>query len=268
MPAVQDVPYLTYELAAVYHANAGEHLCSHLLADFRRCPLLYRLKTTGQLADEDRPAYLLCRAAHTLILEGPEAFEAQYAVGSPINPATGRRYGSSTKAFAEWAASQGRPVLTDEQAELIARMNSAVHEHPVAAKLLRDGVAEAVVRNHYCDLPCQIRMDWFEPHTGVVDLKTCDQLDYFEADARRFGYVHQLAFYQAVLAQVIGLAVPVHLIAVEKREPFRCGVWRVSQDALAIARQDNEAAIDRLKECLAEDRWPTGYEEVRMFDLV
>ena len=54
---------------------------------------------------------------------------------------------------------------------------------------------------------------------------------------------------------------PVHLIAVEKKEPFRCGVWLVAPDTLTVAQRDNEAAIDRLRACLAEERWPTGYEE-------
>ncbi len=111
-------------------------------------------------------------------------------------------------------------------------------------------------------------MDWFEPHHGIVDLKTCDDLTWFEADARRFGYAHQLAFYRAVLAQVIGVHMPVHLIAVEKKEPFRCGVWLVSPDTLAVAHRDNEQAIDRLKACLAEELWPTGYEERRLFDFI
>jgi RecB family exonuclease len=44
-------------------------LSSHLLADFRRCPLLYYRKRLGLVPDEDRPAYLLGHAAHTLILE-------------------------------------------------------------------------------------------------------------------------------------------------------------------------------------------------------
>ena len=134
--------------------------------------------------------------------------------------------------------------------------------------LLAEGEAEGVVRADYCGMPCQIRMDWFQPHHGIVDLKTCDDLTWFESDARRFGYAHQLAFYSAVLAQVIGVHMPVHLIAVEKKEPFRSGVWLVSPDTLAVARRDNEQAIDRLRACLAEESWPTGYEERRLFDFI
>ena len=120
----------------------------------------------------------------------------------------------------------------------------------------------------YGGTPCQIRMDWFDLQTGIVDLKTVDSLDYFEADARRYGYCHQLAFYVAVLQQRIGIAAPAFFIAVEKREPFRAGVWKVTSDVLAAARRENEAAIRRLRDCLARNDWPTGYEDQRFFDCL
>jgi hypothetical protein len=77
-----------------------------------------------------------------------------------------------------------------------------------------------------------------------------------------------MAFYRAVLARVIGVAMPVFFIGVEKREPFRCGVWRVDPEALGMAQQENEAAIGRLQQCLAAGSWPTGYEEARLFAAV
>jgi len=46
----------------VYHENAKQYLTSHQLADFRRCPLLYRKKKLGLIEDEDRPAFFgVCR---------------------------------------------------------------------------------------------------------------------------------------------------------------------------------------------------------------
>jgi hypothetical protein len=77
---------------------------------------------SGTSADE--PAYLLGRAAHTLILEGRVAYERAFAVGGPINPRTGQPFGAGTKAFAEWAASTGREGLDDSQASLVERMAS------------------------------------------------------------------------------------------------------------------------------------------------
>ncbi len=69
--------------------------------------------------------------------------------------------------------------------------------------------------------------------------------------------MHQLAFYRAVLREVIGLVMPVFFVAVEKKEPFRAGVWVVDPQILTIAERENAAAISRLKQCQAEDRWPT-----------
>jgi hypothetical protein len=259
---------ITHEPADLYHSKRSEYLSSHQLADFRKCPLLYHRKKMENVTQEDRPAYMIGRAAHTLILEGLERFEAEYAVGGPVNPRTGQPFGSGTKAWAEWAEAVDKDILTDAQWEVVARMNEAVKTHPVATTLLEYGEAEGVVRDDYCGMPCQIRMDWYDPHHGLVDLKTCDDLTWFEADARRYGYAHQLAFYRAVLMQATGQCMPVHLIAVEKKEPYRCGVWLMAPETLTAAQRENEEAIDRLRACLAEEDWPTGYEERRLFDFI
>jgi hypothetical protein len=114
--------FLIHESATEYHSQAKEHLSSHSLADFRKCPQLFIQKRLGMIADEDRPAYLVGRAVHTLALEGEERFNADFAVGGPINEKTGQRFGATTKAFAKWAAQQGKPVLTVDQFEMVSAM--------------------------------------------------------------------------------------------------------------------------------------------------
>jgi hypothetical protein len=267
-PSSDDSGFLIRETDAEYREQSKTHLTSHALADFRRCPLLYWKRSQCLLPDEDRPAYALGRAAHMLILEGRERFDEQYAVGGPINPRTGKPYGANTQAFADWSAARGKPVFSDEQFALIVNMTTSVRSHPLALAILADGVPEGVVRAQYGGVPCQTRMDWFNPARGIVDLKTCDDLTWFEADARRFGYAHQMAFYRAVLECATGEVAPIHMIAVEKKEPFRCGVWLLSDDVLAVARRENEAAIERLKQCELTGAWPTGYEERRVFDFL
>ena len=149
-----------------------------------------------------------------------------------------------------------------------------------AGDLLAEGVPEGVVRAEYCGVAGQARIDWVNPDRGVVDLKTAADLSYFESDTRRYGYAYQLAFYRALLtgaAEHAGSAeclafcqgtrsVPVYLIGVEKREPFRCGVWRMGEDVLALAEKENREAIERLKRCTETDTWPTGFEQLRTFD--
>jgi hypothetical protein len=262
-----DPALLIHETEDQYHANADKYLTSHGLADFRKCPLLHHKDSLGLIEDIDRAAYLVGRAAHCRILEGRDQFSSRYAVGGPINPKTGKPFGSNTNAFAEWAAAQGKPVLTAEQASLVENLAVGVSMNANAVDLILDGVAEGVVRADYCGVPCQIRMDWLNPHRGIVDLKTCDDLTYFEADARRYGYAHQVAFYRSVLAAVVKQFAPVHFIAVEKKEPFRCGVWRVAEDTLDQCARENAAAIGRLKECRRMGAWPTGYEEVRVLEV-
>jgi len=265
---VDDLSFLIQEPADVYHAQRARYLSSHQLAEFRRNPLLFHKKEQGLVTDEDRPAFLLGRAAHTLTLEGREAYEREYAFGGPVNSKTGEPFGSRTKAFLEWADAQGKPVLTDDQVALIENLNTAVHAHEHAAALLADGVAEGVIRTDYCGVACQARFDWLNPQRGIVDLKTCDSIDYLQLDARSYGYAHQMAFYRSLLTCVSETVVPAYLIAVEKREPFRCGVWRMGEDVLGIAQKENEEGIARLKDCRANDRCLTGYDDKRVFDWI
>ncbi len=263
--SVQD---LIREPADVYHAQAGKYLSSHRLADFRRCPLLFHKKLQGLILDQDRPAYVLGRAAHVLILEGRVAYESAYAFGGPVNPKTGQPFGSRTKAFQEWAETLGKPVLDDDQAALVESLNASVRAHQHAAALLADGIAEGVIRAEYCGVPCQARLDWLNTERGIVDLKTCDNLDWLQTDARSYGYLYQLAFYRSLAGLLTGQRLPVYMIAVEKREPLRTGVWRLSEEALGLAQKENEEAIARLIACREKDEWLTGYEDIRMFDWI
>jgi len=260
--------FLIEEPSDEYHAKAKTYMSSHQLGDFRRCPLLWYKKHTGQIQDQDRPAYKLGRAGHTLILEGREAYEDGYAVGGPINPKTGKNYGNGTKKFAEWEAEQGRPCITVEEAEQCEEMNAAVLACDAATSLLANGVAEGVVRATYCHQPCQIRIDWLNPYKGIIDLKTCDSIDYFERDVRLYGYVYQLAFYRSVLAAATGKNAPVYLVAIEKKQPYRCGVWRLAEEVLGQAAKENQQAMERWAKCKERNLWPTGYEEVRQFDCL
>jgi hypothetical protein len=263
-----DLRFLVREPAEVYHARSREFLSAHALGEFRRCPLLYRKKEQGLVLQRDTAAYVVGRAAHTLILEGRQRYERTYAAGGPINPRTGQPFGANTKAFAEWAERQSKPVLADIQAALVEQMAAAVHNHLFARELLAEGVAEGVVRCTYAGHCCQARIDWINPRAerGIVDLKTADELDSFEPAVRAFGYVHQVAFYRALVAQISGRVLPVHIVAVEKREPFRCGVWQVAPAVLDQAQRDNETAMTDLLRCRESGAWFTRYESLRLID--
>ncbi len=263
--SINDLRFLIREPAEVYHARGKDYLGSHDLIEFMKNPLLFHKKRAGLVTERESAAFNLGRATHVLILEGRDRFETAYAVGGPINPSTGQPYGANTKAYAQWAEKQNKAVLCDSDAALIEEMNAAVGRHEAANDLLAEGVAEGVVRVEYCGLPCQARLDWLNPKRGLVDLKTCYNLDVFEMDAQAYRYTHQMAFYTALLLEASGRRFDVHIVAIEKQEPFRCGVWHVGPDVLKRARQQNEDAVCRLRDCQEQDAWPTGYEDVREF---
>jgi len=255
------------EGAELYHSRNDRFLSSHQLGNFRKCHALYQKMVAGLITDKDRPAYLVGRAAHTLILEGPETFAKEYIIGGPINPKTEKPYGTTSQKYLDWVEenSPAQP-LTDAQYEMITKMNESVRSHPQFPSLFGTGLPEGVVRYSYHGRPCQIRMDWFNPEKGIVDLKTCNSLQWMESDARRYGYIYQFAFYRYVLEAAIGERMPVYMVAVEKEEPYRAGVWRVGEDILGLAQAENEKAMDDLKKCEDTGIWDTGYEEVRSFD--
>ncbi|MCI5800229.1 PD-(D/E)XK nuclease-like domain-containing protein [bacterium] len=264
-----DTNFIIHEPANEYHARSrsGEFMSSHLLVDFRESPALYRKEISGEIEGKESAAFIMGRAAHSLILEGRSAFDREYVVSDgPVNPRTGESYGRNTKAFAEWAAKQEREVVSGKDFNFLLKLQRSVWLHPAAEELLAAGEAEGVVRAEYCGVPCQIRMDWFSPESGLVDLKTCDSLKWFESDCRRFGYIFQMAFYRAVIRIVTGVTVPIHIIAVEKNEPFATGVWQLTGEVLDLAERINDAALERYKKCQFTGIWPTGYEDIRIID--
>ena len=250
----------------LYHRRAEENLSSHQLKDFRKCPAFHHRKREGLVSEPDRPAFLVGRAVHCLAIEGSAEYARRFMAGGPINEKTGKPYGAGTKAHAEWARQQTREVLTEDQAGPVESMAEAVRAHDLASRLFTGGVAEGVVRVPYEGVPCQIRIDCLHPAYGIIDLKTTENIDWFESDSRKYGYLHQLAFYRDVLALAAGMPpedIPCRLVAVEKDEPFRCGVWLATAALLDDCALENRRAIEELRVCRDTGVWPTRYEEGR-----
>ena len=254
--------------AEQYHADAaaGLYVSSHNLARFRACPHTYHLLMTGKMRHPESPALAFGRAVHSYTLEGHDAFHAEFAVtDGPINERTGKPYGRDTAKFAEFMAKQTKEIVTCREFEQIERMAANVWDHPDGRELLKKGFAEATVRlEDFHGIPFQIRIDWFNPDYGIVDLKTTSELEDFEHQSRSFGYPVQRAVYQAVLEQATGVKYPVFMLASEKREPYRAASFKISDDVLAQAEEINEKAIAELCECRRNDEWPTRFVETRL----
>lgn len=261
------IKFLESEPEDIYHSRSksGEFVSSHLLALFKRSPWKYYQTITGQHSDPDKPEYIIGRAAHKLILEGDAAFNESYTVADgPMNPKTGMPYGKNTKAYTEWAMDQTGDVISVADFDEISAMAKSCREHSGVAELLGNGTAEGVVRAKLEDVDCQIRIDYFNPAYGIIDLKTCRDIDFFEKDCRDYGYVSQLAFYQSVLHAKTGVFFPVSIIAVDKTDFHIAGRFEIAPMTLNRYASMNKAALIRLKKCRETGNWETGFERTRI----
>ena len=262
---------IIHEPEEQYHARSktGEMLSSHMLQRFSFMPYKYWATISGLYQEPDKAEYAFGRAAHKLILEGQEAFDAAYTVSDgPINERTGKPYGKDSKVYQDWLSCQTGEVITAADYDIIDAMRKSVASHKGISKLLEgDGEAECVARAAIDGVDCQIRLDYFDPQVGIIDLKTCRDITFFESDMRAFGYCYQMAFYRAVLRQVTGRDFPVYMIAVDKTDFHVAGYWLIPSAELEVAERVNAASIKRLKECRETGVWPTGYEQKQIFTL-
>lgn len=261
-----------------YERRRAEYETAHSFQEFRKCPLIYKMKKDGAIQPQDSAVFAFGRANHTLILQGDVEYEKTYAIGGPINEKTGRPYGAETKAFAEWAQAQGKPVLTVEQDRTIRSMREAINAHPIAGAFFgsnpcsescEPNLAEVTVEAE--DLyghRCQSRIDWIsETMQSIIDLKTTASLDKFEYDCRDYGYHTQLAFYRDICKAAGWKAKKCYLVAIEKTMPYRVGVWEISEKTLDKASEINRITGNNLSEAKELNQWPTLYEDIRSLSI-
>lgn len=247
-----------------YLANPHNLLSSHRVGAYMESPAKYRMLINGELPDKNTDAMLIGHSSHCLVLEGLSEYQNEYMVGGPVNPKTGRPYGNETKAFKEWASQQTKTVLTPAIAELNENIFESVQSHDHATGLLGEGVAEHVIYAELDGMQCQSRLDWYNPSFGIIDFKTCNELQWFEYEAtKKWNYIRQLAFYRMMVRKATGKTERCWLIATEKQAPFATGVWEIDADSLNQAEEELHNALIKLAQDTKLDTFDTGYEEVR-----
>jgi len=254
--------------AQAYFSEYSGYMTSHKLMTFEKSPALYFQHVTQPEPRSESAAFAFGSACHMRTLEGRAVFENEYVVADgPINARTGKPYGSDSKVFADWYAemtSSGHQVISTADAQVIEQIALNVHQHEVAKGLLAQGKPELTVRAEMQKVDCQSRLDWYDQAAAVlVDLKTCDDLAWFEHSFKKYRYGLQLAFYQLMLQSLEGKLPAVFIIAVEKKKPHRVGVWQISDATLAIERAKVRDLLSEFGKCVQHSTWPTRYEMLR-----
>lgn len=226
-------------------------ISSHKLADFRTGgpTSYYRKHVQGAAWDKDTSAKTFGRALHALALEGEPVFLRDFirAPDEHLAPSGGM---STKLATREWRAQQTQGVLTPNEIALAYVLASNIRCNMEASALLARGKPEVEkFATHFTGLPIKGCADWDAGDYGV-DLKTCRNLDEFQANAREYGYIEQGAFYRSLFGWR-----SFFLIAVEKEGANRVRTWRIKDSALDFAQEMNDSALQDLARRHALDEW-------------
>jgi len=221
----------------------------------------------------DTPAMAFGRIAHEVLLEGRRNF----VVGGPTNPKTGKPFGTETKAFAEWAAMQDAPVLSEEDAGHLAKMLAVLAENQTATTILGDTRREVtIVWVHpetgtmcRCRIDAAYVTDEEDEDDYVLDYKTCEDASYdvFRWDVKKRLYAAQLAMYADGLATVHGRPPLAFIIAQEKSAPYGVASYSLGPALLDLGRKKYQSALRIYAECVKNGKWPAYPDQVQLLEI-
>lgn len=234
---------------------------------------------------EPTPSKILGNAIHTLVLE-PSAFFDRFVVAgqctAPKSKGSTERcpHGGKVIREGEWLcgthdSEKGRPwitslcVLSTFQYEAARGARDAVFSHPKARALLESpGMTEVsgVWQDLETGVLCKGRPDHLAPEyrkgPTIVDLKSTDNASplAFMASVFKFGYHLQAGHYDDGFSQLMQPWEHVALIAVEKKKPFGCVVYRVLDDVVKAGKDQLRNLLARYAQCERTGTWP-GYPQ-------
>lgn len=236
-----------------YFALPGVNWSS--LKHMRDSPLKYKYRL--QHPEQDKTAYALGRATHTLVFE-PETFEHDYAIWTE-----GDRKGKAWKEYAEAHAAQ--TILKTDEADACKAMAEAVRTHPLVRQYLDGGLFETIIQwtDPETGLLCKAKPDWrLDDRRILLDLKTCRSIDgrRFGNEAGRFGYMSQFAHYGNGILHSQGWRPERTLaVAVEKNPPHDVGIFEFTFSDLQVGADEVADLLRRVKDCQDSGQWPGRY---------
>lgn len=166
-----------------------------------------------------------------LSLQPEEFLQAYVVVDGPVNPKTGKPYGTDTKVYAEWRASQDKTPVSTEQFNMFGKMAIAYNTHSFVKELAGYTCHRNVTlaaKLHGVDCLCRIDKLYVGDDTVVaVDVKTTSDLNGFIRSADSLHYREQQALICKIL-EANGIEnAQVRIVAIEKGPLPRCGVFGV-----------------------------------------
>lgn len=246
-----------------YHADRS-HISHSALDVFIQSPERYHaIYIAGTM--QRRPAtqeMLLGSAVHVRLLEPHRWYELVV-----VAPDVDRRTKAGKTTWEEFQLeAAGKTIITAEQAETVAAIESAVLRCDPARELLElPGRSEVSIRweDDATGLPLKARIDRLADDGRIIDLKTAADPTPagWSRSAANYGYHRQFAHYGAGRAAVHATDGPFVFIAIGTSPPYEVGVYELDDDAHELGRRQNAAALARLCRCLETDDWRSDWSK-------
>lgn len=197
----------------------------------------------------DSAALAFGRAFHAYLLE-PELFAAKWGVVPEI--AGNKNSNAYKEEYARKVSElQGRELISAEDFRSIKQMAAVARAHPDFPKDF-DAEIMAVATCPETGLLLKCKSDMFK--SAIVDFKTTSvglKPAEFLNDMTKWGYHVSAAFYQDVIALVIGERLPFDVVPVLKpdaqgKRAIDCEIYRLSDDLLDQGRQLYKAGLRQI----------------------
>lgn len=255
---IYDMPFDEY--AALPYCSQSK------LNALRRSPA--HLLVAMQHPSDDKPAQILGRAIHCLVLE-PDLFNSRFAMAPDVD----RRLKAGREIYDTFLKDIGsKTPLSRDDWDTCFHIAESVRGHETAAKILNGAKTEvSLVWEHPATkVMCKGRLDALNANLHMIaDVKST-----LVAHPRGFaknvwekGYHRQAAFYLDG-AKICGLDAPYfEIIAVEKSPPYALQIFNLSKEVLALAKEENDKLLATYAECLRTDTWPGYPSEIQELGL-
>jgi len=256
-----------------YHAEAGngindgKYLGSHILIDYINNQKLWKRKyIDNAIESKESEALKKGTAIHRCVLEKGARFVDDYTVGYPINERTGKEYGAETKVVQEYLAGlpKDKPFISNQEIADILKINSIVEADDWSNDAIKNGLCERTIKAKYEGIDCHIRIDCFNPHHGIIDLKKTRSASGFLRDADKFGYWISAGFYSKIYEIKTGEKPPFIWLVVEDVEPFELVKYELDRSHLEYAQRLVESAVLEFKESIKNNSFLTGREGINI----
>jgi hypothetical protein len=234
------------------------------LSLLRQCPQKYLHFLNHQR--DDTPALSLGRAIHTAVLE-PENFNKEFFCLPDID----RRTNKGKEEYNRICSQNGdKTCLKADEFNKALEIATAIRSQNAVIKLLEGSEAEISIDwvDHDTGLQCKARVDAYnEQLCTIIDLKTTTDASVkgFPRKLFAYGYHRQASFYLDGLRANGLQARHFVFVAAEKDPPYSVGIYRLTDDVIALAQKENTHLLRKLKACQESGEWPSytqGIEDI------